>query len=382
MPASRVAAVRCSSYEAATVDAAVTRGIGLLGGAERFARSGERLVLKPNLLVASAPDKAVTTHPTVFAAVARVLQEHGAVLQWGDSPGFGSTEGAGSRAGIKSAAAALGMATADFSHGRQVPFPDGRLIKQFTVARGVVDADGLVSLPKLKTHALTRMTGAIKNQFGCIPGMLKGEFHTRMPDVDRFAQMLVDLNRFLRPRLYVMDAIVAMEGNGPRSGDPREVGVLLLSDDPVAIDALGCRIMNLDPALVETIVWGERFGLGTAGDIEIVGDDLPVVHDFVVERGHTPTTGGSLGSKTGKRLLAPRPYVITERCTRCGTCVEVCPVQPKAVTLPDATSGGPPEWDYGACIRCYCCQEMCPERAVEVTTPALGRCQGKQGFNF
>ncbi|MHB1477589.1 MAG: DUF362 domain-containing protein, partial [Coriobacteriia bacterium] len=253
-----------------------------------------------------------------------------------------------------------------------VAFPDGNLIKQFTIAEGVAAADGLVSLPKLKTHALTRMTGAVKNQFGCVPGFLKGEFHTKMPNVELFSQMLVDLNLLLRPRLYVMDAVVGMEGNGPRNGDPRQVGVLLLSDDPVAIDAVGCRIMALDPSLVETLVYGERWGLGSASDIEVVGDEPPVLEDYRVNRTPVSTTRG-LGSALGKRLLAPRPYIIEERCTRCGTCVKVCPVDPKAVNWRGGDHAVPPAHDYDRCIRCYCCQEMCPERAIEVKTPFLGR---------
>ncbi|MDO8879681.1 MAG: DUF362 domain-containing protein [Coriobacteriia bacterium] len=373
MSPARVAVVACDTYEPAVVDAAVGRAIGLLGGAERFVSAGERIVLKPNLLVASTPEKAVTTHPSVFAAVARVLAEAGTMLTWGDSPGFGSTAGVGKRAGLVAEAARLGVRTADFSHGREVPFPEGALIKRFTLAAGVLEADGLVSLPKLKTHALTRMTGAVKNQFGCIPGMLKGEFHTRMPDVDRFSQMLVDLNRLIAPRLVVMDAVVAMEGNGPRGGDPRHVGVLLVSDDPVAVDALGCRIMNLDPALVGTVSWGERLGLGSASDIELLGDELPVFADYVVNRSVASTTGGGIGSPLGKRLLAPRPFIVSERCTQCGTCVQVCPVEPKAVTFPDGDRSLSPVYDYGHCIRCYCCQEMCPERAIEVKTPLLGR---------
>ncbi|MBN2248031.1 MAG: DUF362 domain-containing protein [Coriobacteriia bacterium] len=370
--ASRVACVSCDSYDPAAVDAAVLRGLDLLGGASRFVRSGERILLKPNLLVASAPEKAVTTHPTVFSAVVRALAAEGAALSWGDSPGFGSTTGVGSRAGITGEAARLGIRTADFGTGREVSFPDGELIKRFTIAEGVLDSDGLVSLPKLKTHALTRMTGAVKNQFGCIPGMLKGEFHARMPDVERFSQMLVDLNRLLRPRLVVMDAVIAMEGNGPRGGDPRQVGVLLISDDPVAVDAIGCRIMALDPALVGTCVWGERLGLGSMSEIEVLGDDVPVIEDFVVNRSPSSTTG-KLGSSLGKRLLAPRPYIVPERCTRCGTCVAVCPVAPKAVDFPAGERTLVPEHDYERCIRCYCCQEMCPERAIEVTTPLLGR---------
>ena len=373
MPASRVAVIRCDTYDTPAVERAVTRGLELLGGARQFVRPGERVVLKPNLLVPSGADKAVTTHPAVFSAVARALAGAGAELSWGDSPGFGTTVGAGRKAGIVQAAEELGIPVADFEHGRVVSFPAGELIKQFTIAEGVAAADGLVSLPKLKTHALTRMTGAVKNQFGCIPGLLKNEFHSRMPDIERFSQMLVDLNRLIVPRLVVMDAIVAMEGNGPRNGDPRDVGVLLLSVDPVAIDAVGCRIMALDPVLVDTITYGERWGLGTASDIELVGDELPVFADYVVNRSHVSTTGGRMSSATVKRLITPRPFIVPERCTRCGTCVQVCPVDPKAVDWVGGDRSVPPAHDYERCIRCYCCQEMCPERAIEVKTPPLGR---------
>ncbi len=373
MPKARVAVIRCDTYDTPAVQEAVSRGLELLGGAEAFVRAGERIVLKPNLLVPSGADKAVTTHPAVFSAVARELAAAGARLAWGDSPGFGTTAGAGKRAGIVEAAETLGVPMADFEHGRMLSFPDGRLIKQFTIAEGVASADGLVSLPKLKTHALTRMTGAIKNQFGCIPGLLKNEFHSRMPDIEHFSQMLVDLNRLLRPRLAVMDAIVAMEGNGPRNGDPRQVGVLLLSDDLVALDALGCTDHGARPRARGHGVYGERWGLGTATDIELLGDELPVLEDYVVNRSHVSTTGGRMSSSTVKRLITPRPFIVHDRCTRCGTCVQVCPVDPKAVDWVGGDRSVPPAHDYERCIRCYCCQEMCPERAIEVKTPLLGR---------
>jgi len=375
---STVAVVRCETYEAQAVHAAVGRGLELLGGAARFVRPGERILLKPNLLVGADPDSCVTTHPSVFEAIIRHLQAAGATLSYGDSPGFGSTQGAARKSGLTAVAGRHGVGLADFSDGRLVSFPEGNLVKQFFIANGVLDADGLVSLGKFKTHQLTRLTAAVKNQFGCVVGMRKGEFHARMPDVDRFCQMLVDLNRAIAPRLFVVDGIVAMEGNGPRSGDPRPMNVLLFSADPVALDTTVARMMALDPSLVGTITFGEAFGLGTAGAIDWVGDPVEefIAQDFRVVRTPASTTGPAAGRALTRRFVIPRPVIDAGRCTSCGTCVTVCPVDPKAVDWRDPARDrgvAPPQHDYTRCIRCYCCQEMCPEHAISVRVPLLGR---------
>jgi uncharacterized protein (DUF362 family)/NAD-dependent dihydropyrimidine dehydrogenase PreA subunit len=377
---STVALVRCETYNDDAVYAAVGRGLELLGGVERFVTGGESLLLKPNLLVASAPGASVTTHPSVFAAAARHLAEAGATLSYGDSPAVGRPEGAAKRAGLVDVATELGIPFADFTNGRDFSAPEGRLVKRWFIAEGVLAADGIVSLPKMKTHALTRMTGAVKNQFGCIPGARKGEFHARMPDIRTFAQMLVDLCGALAPRLYVMDGIVAMEGNGPRGGDPRPVGVILLSDDPVALDATACRLMGLDPALVETVTLGQESGLGVWDEVTVLGDPLEenVAGEFVANRRRGSTTGPANGTAAwlARTFIVPRPFIVAARCTSCGTCVRVCPVDPKAVDWTHDADGHrsqPPVHDYQRCIRCYCCQEMCPERAIEVSVPLLGR---------
>ncbi len=373
----QVALVRCEEYDEAAVYEAVGRGLALLGGAERFVQPGETLLLKPNLLVFSTPGQGVTTHPAVFGAVARHLQAAGARLSYGDSPAFGRTADVARMGGLVQVAARLKIPVADFGEGRTISFPEGGLVKQFTIAEGALEADGIVSLPRFKTHGLTRFTGAVKNQFGCIPGLAKAEFHVRLQDQERFCQMLVDLNRLLRPRLYVMDGIVAMEGNGPRGGDLRAMSVLLLSDDPVALDATACRMIDLDVSLVPTNTWGEAWGLGQAHQVEILGDPLEsfVAPDFDANRQKGSTTGEP-GRITGllKQWLVPRPTIVPANCTRCGTCVQVCPVSPKAVDFRSANgSKAPPSYDYGLCIRCYCCQEMCPERAITIETPLLGR---------
>lgn len=396
---SRVVLVRCDDYGQSTVDEAVDRGFRLLGGAESYVHDGERILLKPNLLVGGGPDSLISGHHTVFRAVARQLMDAGAGLTYGDSPAFGGARGVARKAGIAVAAEELGISLADFSETRTVSFPEGRLIKQFTLAAPTLDADGIVSLPKLKTHGLMRMTGAVKNQFGCIPGLLKGEFHARMDTMDRFGQMLVDLNRLLRPRLFIMDGVIAMEGNGPRSGDPHQMSVLLFSTDPVALDATVCHMIGLDPALVPTVVFGDAWGLGRASNVEIVGDPLSsfVDRSFVVDRSSGSTTGGSgRFGRFMKDLIIPRPVIDPSRCTACGTCVRMCPVQPKAVDFdsgyewtedsPDQSEPtqldaraqpqvhtSPPVHHYDRCIRCYCCQELCPEHAIAIVRPPLGR---------
>jgi uncharacterized protein (DUF362 family)/ferredoxin len=388
--ASQVALIRCESYDPEEVFRAVGRGFDLLGGAERFARPSERIVLKPNLLVPSAPEDCVTTNPAVFAAAARHLAAAGAALSYGDSPAFGPTRSAARKAGILDEAERLGVSRADFSTARTVSFPEGGLIKQFDIAASVLDADGLVSLPKMKTHGLVRVTGAVKNQFGCIPGVRKGAFHARLADAQWFSRMLVDLNLLLRPRLLIMDGIMAMEGNGPRGGDPRAMNAVLMSTDPVALDTVFCHMIDLDPLLVGTIDWGVRSGLGQADDIQVLGDRLDEFHtpDFAVNRSPASTTGGtSWRSRAVRDRIVPRPVIDHESCTACGTCVRMCPVDPKAVLFergdpltgkipgedPAGRAKEPPSHDYSRCIRCYCCQEVCPEHAITIRTPLLGR---------
>jgi len=257
-----------------------------------------------------------------------------------------------------------------------VSFPEGVQNKRFSIARGVLSADGLVSLPKLKSHGLTRLTGAIKNQFGCIPGPLKAEFHARLPMAQLFSQMLVDLNRFLKPRLFIMDGIVAMEGNGPQNGTPCPMNVLLFSSDPVALDATVCRLVNLDPSLVLPIHYGIDFGLGQGERFDIIGDPIEsfIQPTFKVNRSPLSTTEEpGRPSRLARRFIVPKPSVIHSKCTMCGTCVSVCPVSPKAIEFRGSGRERPPVHEYDRCIRCYCCQELCPEGAIDVSTPLLGR---------
>jgi len=377
MKKNKVAVIRCEKYDDAQVLNSIKRGVDLLGGIALFVKSGEKIVLKPNILFGSDPEKCVTTHPAVFRAAGNLLKEAGVNVLYGDSPAFGKSEASLRKSGLKQVGDELGFILADFDSGRPVSHKDALLVKKFVIANGVLDTDGLISLPKLKTHGLVRFTGAVKNQFGCVPGFFKGQFHVKLPDPYDFATMLVDLNTLIKPRLYIMDGITAMEGNGPRSGKPKQLGVLLISADPIALDAIACRIIALNPEVVPTAKPGEKAGLGTyhSENIEIVGDPLESFIDksFNVNR-TTPMANTSGRIRTFiKNKITQRPLIVKEKCTHCGTCVKMCPVEPKAVDWYKGDKTKPPKHNYDRCIRCYCCQETCPEGAITIATPWLGR---------
>jgi uncharacterized protein (DUF362 family)/Pyruvate/2-oxoacid:ferredoxin oxidoreductase delta subunit len=354
----------------------VSEGIDLLGGVSRFSALEERILLKPNVLAGEDPQRQVSPHPSVMRAVARLFRERTSRLTYGDSPSFGKPEPALRKSGLAAAAEEWGARQANFIDGREVSFPESPFTRRFFLAVGALSCDGMVSISKLKSHAFMRMTGAVKNQFGCVAGMSKAGFHLKLQEPADFGRMLAALTLCLKPRLFVMDGIVAMQGNGPRSGDPCPMHVLLFSTDPVALDAVMCRLTEVDPALLLTNPPGRQWGLGTylAEEVELIGDDLkPLVNgDFAVNRAkprrQLPPAIGALVNN----WVAPRPVIDEKRCTRCGSCVEVCPVTPKAVDWREGSRARPPRHIYERCIRCYCCQEVCPEKAIKVCAGLFG----------
>lgn len=373
----KVVLLYCDSYEYETVKDAIQRGLAILGGPSAFVKPGEKILLKPNWLVAAPPVKCATTHPAIFQAVCAIFQTSGVQLTYGDSPAHHSPEAAAQKTGFADVAKEFGIPLADFVGCQEVFAENAVQNKRFTIAKGVSESDGMISLPKLKTHGFLKLTGSVKNQFGCVPGIRKSEFHVKLPNPNDFAQMLVDLNAFLQPRLYIMDGIMAMEGNGPMSGDPKRMNVLLLSTDPIALDATVCRILNVNPILSPTIIAGKKAGMGVyhEKEIELLGDPIEIFRtpDFKVNREAIKFFRG-VGSATHllNNLIIPKPYIVENQCIRCGICVQMCPVKPKAVNWKDSLEkNNPPVYEYNHCIRCYCCQEVCPEGAIKIKKPLL-----------
>ena len=357
---------------------AVRRGIDLLGGIGTFSRNGETLLLKPNLLAGDLPEKSVTTHPAVFRAVAEIFKNHGCNLLYGDSPALGSALRAARKSGLKSVADDLNIPLADFKTGRKVNSPRFLVARQPKLAKAVLEADGIINICKMKTHALTGITGAIKNCFGCVPGFLKEEYHLKMKDINLFCSLLVDIVSHVKPRLHIMDGVAAMEGNGPRSGNTKMMNVLLFSTDPVALDSVFCQLINFNPHNVPYLKIGQDSGLGTCTpeNISIEGDELKtfISPDFKINR--RPIRKLTLAQKLPgfiRNLIISRPIIDYRLCSNCGSCIRQCPVPDNAVNWKPGKKEDMPRYDYSRCIRCYCCQEVCPERAISVKNPLVGK---------
>lgn len=186
-----------------------------------------------------------------------------------DSCGHGTTQAVIRGTGMDTYLEKYHIPAVDYSEGVKTAYPQGVQAKEFILPKELLEQDCVISLSKMKTHALERITGAVKNSYGFVYGFHKAKGHTQYPSADSFARMLIDLNKCVAPKLYVMDGIVAMEGNGPGSGDPVPMNVLLMSTDPVALDSVFSRLVYLKPEMVPTNYHGEKMGLGTWKEEEI-----------------------------------------------------------------------------------------------------------------
>jgi uncharacterized protein (DUF362 family)/Pyruvate/2-oxoacid:ferredoxin oxidoreductase delta subunit len=366
---------KCSNYAPEKVEEALQQSLQALG-LQGIIQTGQRIVLKPNLLQAKEPEEAITTHPTLVAAVAKWVSGRGATPIIADSPG-----GLLNTRALCSVYESTGMVWAAEASGAvlnydlsttRIPCPEGRAAKRLDAMKVFVEADAIINLPKLKTHGLVQLTGATKNLFGTVPGITKGAYHARFPSVEQFSAMLIDVLSYYRPVVSIMDAIAAMEGDGPSGGAPRHVGLLLTSVDGVALDVVAATIVGMAPSSIPPLAAAMRRGLtsGRIGDIEVLGTRPAEAR---VEGFARPHTGehhlrmipGSIPSWITNQLLA-RPEA-GPRCTACGVCVENCPVQAIAIVE------GRAQTDHTLCFRCYCCHELCPEDAVELHQSLLGR---------
>ncbi|MGI6013203.1 MAG: DUF362 domain-containing protein [Oscillospiraceae bacterium] len=370
-----ISIVSCSDYTPITAAAALAAALAPIGGLN-WVMPGMRIGIKVNLLRKAKPESATVTHPVLVTELCRMLVNRGAHPIVGDSPGgpwngpFVSAIYAAS--GMKLVETAGGQLNYDFSI-REVENPRGKMIKRFRYTAWLDDVDAVIDFAKLKTHALTTMTCAVKNFYGLLPGTRKVEFHYRFPKVEDFSNMLLDLNEYIRPKLTLVDAVDAMEGNGPAHGTPRRIGALIAANDPYSADLLCAHLIGLPNASVPTVQAAIARGLcpASVSELKLFGDPARfAVQDFKNLPPQNSTlfcSSSKLKQTLAKRLFGTHPKVIQQDCTGCGLCTEVCPVG--AITVKEKTASV----DSKQCIRCFCCQELCPSGAVAVHRTVIAR---------
>lgn len=371
-----VALQPCKEYELRAVRLSLEKVIEDLGGLEAYIKKGDRILLKVNLLMKKRPEEATTTHPIFVKALADILVDFGCEVLIGDSPGGPFNQKA--LAPIYETCGYLSLQSEhiklndNFDEVERV-FEKGEMLKRVQMTAMLDDVDHVISVSKLKTHGMMLFTGAVKNMFGTIPGLIKAEYHFKMPKSQDFASALVDICEGVQPVLSFMDGIVGMEGAGPSAGNPVEIGVVIGAQNPHELDYTAVKLVNIAPQDVPTLKVAMDRGIlvNEASAIELKGHRI---EDFKVPHFETPEirSVAFLSEKYPKwmrdmanRLLQPKPIFLKDKCIGCGECSRLCPMH--TIDMIDKF----PIVNLDNCIRCYCCQELCPKKAVEISRPFL-----------
>ena len=366
---SNVILQECKTYDLETMITKINAAIELLGGWDQFVKPQDRVLLKVNLIGPKTPETAAVTHAEFVRALVRILKGKECEVWIGDSSG-------GAIAGIAPTAQSFKAAGYE-----RVAQEEGALIKNFDregvvsvvpesgceeamhIAKPMFDADVVINLPKLKTHSAQIFSGAVKNVFGCIPGLKKAKYHKMAPDSSDFGQIICDIHRGTNIRLHIMDGILAMQGEGPTAGTPFQAGKILVSTDPLALDAVAAKMVGMnvsDVPILET-AQARNLGEGNLDHICLLGDyeQIPRLAKFKL-----PRRFGAVKKRNNKAVLkvieffASRPKINQNKCKKCNMCVESCPVQ--------AIDRETKRIDYSVCIECMCCHELCMFKAVEL----------------
>jgi len=349
---------RCDDYE--SCKEVIEDAIEALGGVDNFVKDKEKILINPNLLKGASPEKAVVTHPNFIISVIKVFEEKDIEIIVGDSPAGRMKEKNLEKHYEKSGWKKIEEVTSarlnyDVDRTKKT-LKDGKTKKNFEILKIVDEVDGIINLPKLKTHSLTVFTGAVKNQYGLVPGLTKAAYHGQFKKLNQFGKMLLDVNDLVKTRLSIMDGIVGMEGNGPSGGEPVDLNCIIASEDPIAVDYTACKVSGIPPQKVPTLMEAEV-------DFEEIAQLNRSPNSF--ERDIEYPSGGAAPlripdviSGVFANFYLDRPKLDRERCIKCWRCHEMCPEN--AIKKKDYG----PKISWWKCIRCYSCSEGCPEEAL------------------
>ncbi len=367
---------KCKAYDRNLLKESIQEALDNIGF-DTGVFKGARVALKPNILSPSHEDKAITTHPEFFRAGALIVKESGGTPVLMESPAVSSLTAAVRKTKYKDVVAEEKIEVAGVTKVKTLFDDNAETFKRIDISECFFDVDVVVNLPKLKTHGLTYITAATKNLFGVMPGLRKSRMHMRVPESREFSEWLLDLNGallngFSKPKkfVHIMDAVVGMQGEGPGpSGMPKDVGVVIASEDQIALDYVATRVAGLDYRKVNTITMGFKrpWSVSAPEEIEVRGERI----EDVEVANYQPTSAtisshvlrGWVVGPSARNLFVEKPWPSVKKCTQCYKCMQICP----ATAIDKAkTRHAVPKYDYKKCIRCFCCMEICPEAAISL----------------
>jgi len=271
-----VALANCPDYQTGNVENSIRNILDHLGGIRQYVSKDDHVLIKPNLLKGSLPGECITTHPSVVEAVVRIILDHGGRPFIGDSPAFGDLSAVAKATGMAAICKRYNIQLRTFNSPVAVKVSDP-FVRTLQIDKAVLDADRIINIPKLKTHVQVGFSGAVKNLFGCLSGKKKVLWHFKAGDKEhRFGRMLLEIYNTVRPALHIADAVIALEGDGPTKGNPKQVGLIAASEDALSLDRVLCEIVGL-PVSSSEILAALKSHYGISMNLEeiiIKGDQL------------------------------------------------------------------------------------------------------------
>lgn len=365
----KVVVQECGGYEINGLMRKINDGIERLGGWELFVHPGDKVLLKVNLIGPKPSESAAVTHSEFVRAMVRLLKQRECEVWIGDSSGgaiagIAPTGKSFRAAGYEKVAEEEGAIIKNFdSEGVVEIAPNSNPEEKMYLAKPIFDADVVINLPKLKTHSAGIYTGAVKNVFGCIPGLRKAKYHKMAPNPESFGEILADIHQAAKFQLHIMDGIIAMQGEGPTAGEVYQGNKILISIDPLALDTIAIKMLGIELEEVPILGAAIKRGIGESRleNITIDGDykAAPRLSGFKLPKRYKSSKKRNYNALIKIiDFFKAVPKVNSKKCRNCNVCVESCPA--KAIDIDTK------QINYDICIECMCCHELCMYKAVEL----------------
>jgi len=366
---SQVIIQECSSYDLDLLIKKINDGIEMIGGWDKFVKPKDKVLLKVNLIGPKSSESAAVTHSEFVRAVVRILKEMGCTVWIGDSSGgaiagIAPTAQSFHTAGYEKVAKEEGAVIKNFDREGVVEVvPESNSHEKMYIAKPMFDADVVINLPKFKTHSAGIYTGAVKNVFGCIPGLRKAKYHKMAPSPIDFGNIIADIHKSIKLDLHIIDGVTAMQGEGPTAGEVYKANKIIISTDPVALDTVAVHMLSMEIQDVPILLTAAKRNLGESNleNINIDGDYkfIPKLDGFKLPKRLRSTKKQNYGALVKViDFFKTHPKIDTKKCKKCNMCVESCPV--------GAIDRETKQINYDLCIECMCCHELCLHKAVEL----------------